>query len=258
MPLPWTPDDAVFFRPTDEGAQASIIVDLAALEVEPAPSHPMLVLHGFRLQHPRPDGLCAREEHEACTRVEDRLTALMRDALDGWPVGRVTVGGEVLVAFYGLAEPVRAVDPSQGVEPYTVRSTVEEDPDWSYLRDVLAPDAAERRQIDSLRQLSVLVGQGDHPEAERDVDWTITAADEGAAASIAGSLSAAGYHVSHRAGCVITATALHALELGALLDRQEEVASIAERHGGRYDGWGAPIVDSPPPSRRRGWRRLRT
>jgi hypothetical protein len=214
--VPWTPNLATFFRPTGEGGQASIIVDLGALEVAPVASHPTLVRLVFALQNPSPDGLLVAEEREASRKL-------------------------------GLREPLRPWEPVQGWEPYTVRSKTQDDPGWSYLHDVLAPVAAELRQIASLRQLHALRGHGDDPLARREVDWTITVPDDPAAAAVAHSLRTSGYRVTHPAALVVTGTAVHSLELGTLLDRQEELAALAERHGGELDGWGAPIATSSSP-----------
>jgi hypothetical protein len=252
--VPWTPNLATFFRPTDKGGQASIIVDLGALEVEPVASHPTLVLLVFALQNPRHDGLLVAEEREACTKLENALIGLMSEAIDGWSLGHIIVGGDVILPFYGLREPLRPWEPLQDARPYAVRSKTEDDPDWSYLHDVMAPVAAELRQIASLRQLHALRGHGDDPHAQREVDWTITVPDDPAAAAVAHSLRAGGYRVTRPAALVITATAVQSLELGPLLHRQEELAALAERHGGELDGWGAPITTSSiPPARRRRW-----
>jgi hypothetical protein len=252
MPVPWTPDEATFLR-RFERRWVSVVVDLGALQARIDQPHPTLILLEFALRNPRADGLVSPEEHAPRADLEDALTATMAEAVDGWPVGRFVHAGKVTLAFYGLPEPLRPSDPTHGWEPYTVRSEIREDPGWSYLREDLAPDAAERRQIASLRQVAALKGLGDLTDVDRTVDWTLAMPDDAAAARAAGDLREAGYRISHLSAHLVTATRSHSLNLLTLVDRQEEVASIAERHGGEFGGWGSPIVASPLPNRRR-WR----
>jgi hypothetical protein len=255
MAVPWTPDWSVFFRQMN-GAWVSLRIDVGALELAPDPSHPTLALLEFELLNPRADGLSDAEEFPALRRIEDGLTELMEDAAGAWPIGHLLSGGRSTHAYYCPPSPVRPFDPTLAWDPYTVEMRVHDDPEWAFLREDLAPDASERRQIASLRQTAVLKGHGDDITAERMVDWTITLPDDAAVARAAEDLAAAGYRVAHPAGLVVEATRSHSLDLNTLVEHQEQVAEIAERHGGELDGWGSPIVSSPPPARRRG-RRLR-
>jgi hypothetical protein len=250
MSVPWVPSWGVFVR-TEPGLM-SIRVDQGAIAAGPDASHPVLVLLEFGLLDPRPDGLSTTAEHEAIRGLEDRLSERVREAVDGWPVARMLTAGRVTLCFQAVAAPEPG-DPAVGWAPYTVELASHMDSRWGFLCDYLAPNAAEQRQMATTQQMHVLRGHGDQLATERPVDWTITLPDAASVKSAAAELGLAGYRVSQPGDLTVTGTRSHNLELLTLVEFQEQVAAIAARHGGEYDGWGSPIVTTPP-RRRWPWR----
>jgi len=240
-----TPNFGVYHDVAD-GAPVFVVVDLNACAVEPDPTRPILFRVRAPLLDPLPNGLRSQEEFEGICRLEDRLGALVERAANGRFVGSLCTEGAMVFVYYVSDKLSEPLDFRGGWEPYSLGVNTRPDPEWGFLREVLAPNEWQGVLIAHISLVHHLAEQGDPGDTPRLVDHVAVFPDTVAAKAAASILRERGFGVEEpRVG-----------DDGALLhfrrvDRirrpfDDEVIwpiyEVVTERGGSYDGWGSPIT----------------
>ncbi len=247
MGVPWAEDFGVY-RTWMQDKPVFVTVDLGACAYPPASTHPMLLRVRVELQNPSGSGLYTPEEGAALATLEDAVTDRLQQAADAWLVGRHYGNGEGVFAYYAPPEPRSAIDTRHGLEPYLPQFSAQQDPDWGYLRSVLAPTDFQQILIATLRSLHGLRESGDEHQLPRTVDHLALFADHASAADAGTALDKHGFTVDPPRS-VDDRIELTFRREDTLQDCMEgllwTVFETVTAHKGTYDGWGAPVTPAP-------------
>jgi hypothetical protein len=240
-----TPNFGVYHAVMDD-APVFVTVDLNACEAEPDPERPIVFQVQVPLLHPLPNGLRSKEEFEAIGRLEDRLSALMTRAANGRFVGSLCGSGAMIFVFYVSEDLAEPLDLRAGWEPYALGVNTRPDPEWGFLRDVLAPSDWQRVLIAHLRLKHHMAQQGDDGERPRPVDHTAVFPNAETREAAATILRERGFEVGEpeasEDGFVLRLRRTDAID-GAFSDEVIwPVYEVVTDRGGRYVGWGAPTA----------------
>lgn len=236
----WRQSWAVF--PGESGEHfAMYYVDLGAVQAAPARGLPVRVDVAVRFPA-REDGLPADGHLPALQRFEDVVSAEVRDCRGAY-VGRVIAGGSCRYTGYLPHPPGRTLALPR--DDYAPAVTVDPDPRWSYVRDVLAPDTEQVHVIRDMQVVRALLQHGDQLGRERPVDYVAYFRDRGSATRAADELRVDGFATRVTpapGGFRLTAVRDDTVEPPRLHKVTWLVREVVEAHGGVYDGWGCGIV----------------
>jgi hypothetical protein len=222
---------------------AAIFCDLAA---EPDPAFPVRLRVLVRLQCPRPeDGLATADESPALNAVEDALVDRLSEGGARY-VGRWTCNGFREFVFYAPGEAAleaRLQAVAEAFPEYRPTTDVSEDEGWDMFRDLLLPGRWELQWILDRRVVTNLREAGDDNELPRPVDHYAYFGDAGARDAFLRDVRALGFSAEAtlgRIGAHLVRT--DPVELEHIHEVVCGLIDLVDRHGGEYDGWGAPVV----------------
>jgi hypothetical protein len=195
-------------------------------------------------------GMGGSLEAEALYSLEDRFIAAAA-SLGLVYVGRLRNDGRWQVMLYGPAGHSDALN----VLAHTLdlgrqfETGSKPDPDWTYYRDFLMPNAERRQWMQDRRVLDVLEEHGDDHSIPRRIDhWAYFRTPTSRQAFVQDVIPE---------GFALEATSDDAQAFGAQVFRTDTVEldhihevvmklfKLAEQHGGYYDGWEGPL-EKPP------------
>lgn len=251
-----------FYFCSIQGRPASVMVDLGLAGAAPDAERPFLLCVRVPMRAPRPDGLSSAEEAPALRAFEDELDAAFAEICGAAQVGRLTWSGTREFFYYGRTEEgveqalKAAVRGAPGYESLQWRT--QEDPGWSHYQEFLYPDPddmswiLDRRVVDQLRE------HGDQLDKPRPVDHYAYFDDPAARDAFLGAAAAQGFagEISDResgegAGAPEEGgegrfgahlCRVDPAEMGHIHEVACSLRELAAEHGGRYDGWGCPVV----------------
>ncbi len=127
---------------TDDGKSASVLYNRGLVDVGPQREAPYLHLLGVMMDEPGEDGLASPDEATWFYEFEDAVIEAAEDA-GFFPMSRVCSHGRWELSFYGsrtqsLAEALLSA-PSI-VRERGMELSGEDDPEWRYLHEFIAPD----------------------------------------------------------------------------------------------------------------------
>ncbi|HVV82524.1 MAG TPA: DUF695 domain-containing protein [Kofleriaceae bacterium] len=246
--VPWEQDFDVYMAELD-GAPASFVVDLATRDHAPVDSHPVLLTLRVPMRLERPDGLRHQDELEAMGAIEDQVVERLTADRGAIYVGRMVHRGATTLYFYlpgGGAGATRADELLAAIgalpQGYEVAAEVDDDPDWRQAQ-AMVPGPFAEQTIWNRRLLRIFEERGDQLEIAREVDHMAYFPTQAAAARAAIDLQASGFRVDdthevdHEWGLAFHRDDI--LADGRPDEFVAEIFEIIQRHGGRYDGWGA-------------------
>ncbi len=244
---PWERDFDVYQTELD-GEPAAVVVDLAIRSEAPVASHPTLATVELPLRLTGPDGLLHPDEVSALAAVEDQVVQRLT-AVGAIYIGRVVQGGVTTMYCYLPSAPRRAVDDLAAAVGalsggYTAKLELADDPAWKRAA-VLVPDALAEQTMWNRRLVRTFAERGDALEVPRVVDHMAYFRSRSAAERAEQDLRAACFRVDdpyENDDGDEWAVPFHredALADGRPDQFVAEIFEILDRHGGRYDGWGA-------------------
>lgn len=208
------------------------------------------------MRNPQQDGLSSSAEFEELKQIEDRIEHGLA-AIGALYVGRITTqarrefyfcvpssgdverwAGEVMSAFTG----------------YTYESGSQPDPESQHYLNVLYPTPAAMQQIANRHVLTELKKEGDVHETPRAVDHFAYFADPSARDAFGAWARSRGFEVRTLGpdeGDLPWGTELtkvHSVDPRSIDTVTLELLVRCERHGGKYDGWGCPVVRPAKPT----------
>lgn len=248
---PWTPRFD-FYIATLDGDPAAIALDMGAADHAPVRTHRRRLAVRITMKQPRPDGLRSREEFDALTAVEDRISEAIGYELEGWMVGRVVYRGNTDVFFY--VPTAQADDEERLAEcierncaDYDVATNWTEDRAWKFYFEFLWPDRATMQVMANRRVLQQLEEAGDDPDAVRTIDHFAFFEDNKTCLRVAAALSDRGYDVDAPQEREDGSWSLQfhrddALAGGRIDAVTSEILEVIGEDDGAYDGWGCPVA----------------
>ncbi len=201
---------------------------------------------------PDDHGMGSKNEAEVLFRIEDVITGVLAQ-IGLVNVGRLRTDRGWQLSFYGDEglEPQldRAFSDALSERSYAIGA--QPDPEWSYYHEFLYPDRERLQWITNRHQVQTMLEHGDDVEAERPIDHLICFNTPESRDQFALSLESNGfsnYSKKEHSGepgdpYMVEVMRADAAELGHIHDVVMDLAILAEKFGGDYDGWGAPIVD---------------
>ena len=223
-----------------DGVSGLLLVDDDLLEVAPVEGLGWLILARLRIGADTPASEVEAVEGALNRRVE---------AAGGRFVGHLRSSVELLSLSYVAEAPDGEV--RRRLEEGWTSVEVRSDPAWSMVLSTLSPTDRERQAGLDMLVMAELRHEGDDHARRRPVDHELSFPDGEAAHAFVEDVRAEGFIVSNsrtqaREVLVDIARAdTISGPGGGISEVVWYVRQTAERHGGRYDGWGAPVVKAP-------------
>ncbi len=200
---------------------------------------------------PRDDGLPTREEYEPVRAIEDRIEQFSKEEND-WYVGRITVGGNRIFYIYtSRSEASWELFLQHLMEEsgYTMRLIYREDPNQTGYREDLYPTDDDWQVIKDLQVIENLETHGDDGTEIRRVDHWVYFESELAAADFLVWAESDRFttepkysHKTDEGDYCLRLFHYGSLKIGDISSHTITLRRMAEKYGGRYDGWEAPII----------------
>lgn len=233
-------------------APAVFLVNLGLLEEAPVAGKPDLLLIQIDLPSPDNEGLPSEEDYELLDKHEENVMVALCEALDAISAGAVASQGTRMLAFYMASR--------EGVDKVVERTMaefeelqwgaqVQEDPQWSFYFDVLAPSPEQLRFIEDSRVVETLEEAGDSLSTPRDVaHWAYFAA-AGDRSAFVSDVKKRGFAIGEQADDAdgeltysVSFTRRDAVELDTIFGVTTELDALCATHNGEYEGWESPVV----------------
>lgn len=246
-------DDWDFYPCVVEDRPASIFLNLRYERGRPPSSSNTLYWLRIQMSDAAEHGMGNGPEAEALYPCEDAMTASAAD-LGLVFVGRLRNSGDWQITFYGPAGHRGALDELAREAELGGRSFEtgsKPDPEWTYFREFLMPNAERRQWMQDRRVVDVLEEHGDVHSIPRRIDhWAYFRTPDARQAFVQDLVPE---------GFALEGTADDAQAFGAQVFRTDTVEldhihevvmklfKLADQHGGDYDGWECP-VEKPAPN----------
>jgi regulator of RNase E activity RraB len=246
-------DDWDFYFARVNDAVTSIFVDLGVRNDAPLEKRPWLLVVSVQLRTPRDDGLATQEEAQKLHEIGTALDSMISVTCGAQLVGRVTGSGRREFYFYA-AEPgeleaaaERVMKSYDGYE-YEVVSLFQ--PDWDQYFH-LYPSDSNLERMQNRQLLEQLAEQGDDHELPRKVEHWLHFADAESRDACRDTLAAIDFVIEDESeseeegemlpfGLVVSRT--DSVDTHTINGITLELARLAREHGGRYEGWEAPVT----------------
>jgi len=227
-------------------------VDLSLEEDAPLEGFEHRVHVRLELNHPTADGLCSAEEEALIYAIEQEILSHVSPE-EMRLVAEVTHRNARTLVFYCSTAP----DEEQGiykalasVDTHTTKVLDEMDKDWSEYKDVLFPAPNFMHQINDRKVLREFERCGDDCSEVHSIEPLFVQLDENGAQRLASELKEAGFDVKDLAEVglngqrewQVTGQVRSPLALSILDDFRQVWLDLADRSGGRYNGWSAEVM----------------
>lgn len=233
-------DELDFYPCLVDGAPASIYVNLR-YEAQTAPDADTRYTVAVPIRDTGPHGIGTAEEGDLLNAWEETLIERVR-ASGLVYVGRVRNRGVWEVAFYGPAGQLESVRSAVTLDDRKSDVRTEFDPDWTYYRELLLPDAERKQWMDDRRLVQILREQGDVLVSPRPVDHFVRFDDASKRDAFVAAIATHGFVAQEAEPLVAHVTREDAIELDHIHDVVMILVDAATPLGGRYERWSAPIV----------------
>ena len=249
LPPRWEENVGVYQTHLDDSTPLIVRVDLAARSHMPALALPVRLDVSLSFVAAEDSGLPPRTTFERLEEIEDRLCAELSELGGVW-VGRLLGLGQSRWIFYIPAMPAANEAWIETLEEVFAELDVQiwttPDDRWSFYREVLLPNAHERLWMQNQRLLYQLQSHGDDGASPRLIDHFALFDDEFSAQSASEQLTSIGFltEVVTR-GDDASEWSLSFSRVDALNQIHSvtrELLDTLNAFGGRYDGWGSPVI----------------
>lgn len=238
-----------FYECSVDEHRAFLAIDLDIAERGPDRARPVSVRVLVPLTSPREDGLPSADERPQLDAIEDTLVEIF-GAAGAVHVGRASFGGAMRHYFYaasedGLHDVAKSCRAAIADREVTIGSY--EDPDWEQYFQFLYPNELGWQYIHDRRVLDALRAEGDDLERARKIDHEADFPSTSARERFATRIGTRGFTVDgtnevEGEELPFRLQFSHELAPLSIFDVTIELRELAESCGGRYDGWGCPVV----------------
>ena len=240
-------------------------VNMQVLEAAPIEALGTRLLIELSLPSPQPDGSPSPADFKLLGKFEEACLVALGRLLDSPHVGTITVGGTRTWVFYTAAavdeSAIERVMRSAGGLRWTAQ--FEEDPEWSYFFENVAPTNEEIRFAGDMAVVEALANAGDEHSIPRQVDHCALFATEFARAKFIESIETQGFEVTEAESTedeehpfMVEFRRTDPVELGHINSVTVELEQLCEEHEGIYDGWATHVVHATKPPKRSLWKRV--
>jgi hypothetical protein len=230
-------DELDFYPCLVDGAPASIYVNLR-YETQPAPDADTRYTIAVPILDRGSHGIGTAEEGEVLNAWEESLI----ERLGLVYVGRVRNRGIWEVAFYGPAGQLETVRAAAALDDRMTDVRSEFDPDWTYYRELLLPDAERKQWMDDRRLVQILKEQGDVLVSPRPVDHYVRFDDAAKRDAFVAAVAREGFTAEEAEPTVAHVTRNDAIDLDHIHDVVMVLIDAATPLGGRYERWESAII----------------
>lgn len=239
---------------------ASILVDLALWDVAPNPRLPVLGWVFVEMNNARPDGLPSAEEAPQLRAIEDALSAALAPA-GGMLAGLLGNAGRREMYFYMPEDASFALlieKAMQAFPTYRYECDSKLDTEWTQYLDLLYPAPAQRRSIENQKVLAQLRQHGDICDEPREIDHFVYLPSDAALKEYASWAEGLGFKVVPTKSSTaqddgLQLTRIDTADLASIDEVTNELEARALVLGGKYDGWGSPVVRGVASTKKGSW-----
>jgi regulator of RNase E activity RraB len=235
------------------GKPALFLVNMGLLSVAPLSAAPAIYFVTVAMRDPGPNGVGTAEESESFSPIEDAFGEAAAAAGLYFP-GRVRTDGRWEFGFYGPADvDVHAM--LEGIGPLLADLDVtfgdNDDPEWRYALEYLAPDRERWQWILDYRVVRQLEKSGDNPEKPRVIDHVAHFRDSAAVDAFVAHAATVGFVESQRHEepdaespypWMVEMQREDPVTIDHIHDVVMDLIERVEAHDGDYDGWGCAIT----------------
>lgn len=252
MPQPQAiPDEWDFYLARVDDAPASLLVNFWYHSQAPLADVDTLYWCDFRMKEGGEHGMGTAEEAGVLGPVEDAMNESAA-GIGLFPVGRLRNHGQWGLIYYGAAgreDRLRRLADEQGARTGRgVEVGSREDGRWSYYFDFLLPDAERRQWMADRSVVQSLESHGDPLTEPRRVDHWLYFGDGEVRDRFLTEVRAIGFEIEGARdddeGAKPYSAQIHRVDSVQLEDIHAvvmELVTLAEGHGGTYDGWETRI-----------------
>ncbi|MCR9246532.1 MAG: DUF695 domain-containing protein [bacterium] len=235
-----------------DDAPASILLDLALVRQAPIANEGTLYALHIAMSDLDHHGMGSHAEAEVLWPIDDAIAAAAKECGVRY-VGRLRNRGTWQMTFMGPAEQGDALEQIavRALRPVgrTFETTVKADPEWSYYRDFLYPNAERRAWMSDYKVVEQLQKEGDPLTAERRVDHWIYFARAADRDTFLGESRKLGFDGDHAEGLDepershgLQIHRVDHVDLGSIHEVVVTLMRLAETHAGDCDGWKTQVV----------------
>jgi hypothetical protein len=230
---------------------ASVMVDLALIDVAPIRSKPCLLWIWVYMQMPRADGLSDSNEAPRLYEIEDSLVLNFCSDERALLAGRITTDGRREFYFYGgteegFEEAVKKALAAFG--EYTFTFGTQEDPQWNQYLNVLYPSKYDLQRISNGDVLGVLAKRGDVPSVPRKVmHWSYFPSEENRSLFCEDAVGE-GFTVDSenelgsKLPFCLCLCRVQGIQQADIDETTLKLLELSEQHEGEYDGWETQVT----------------
>lgn len=242
-----------FYFARIDDAVSSIFVDLGVRNDAPLEKRPWLLFVVVQLQAPNDDGLASQDEAPRLHEMGTALDSMISVTCGAQLVGRITGSGRREFYFYA-AEPGELEESAARVmknfEGYRYEAASLFQPDWDQYF-AMYPSHSNLERMQNRRLLEDLAEQGDDHELPRKVDHWLHFADAAARAACGETLTAIEFTIEDESESdedgeilpyALVVSRVDSVDTHTINGITLELARLAREHGGRYEGWEAPVT----------------
>ena len=240
----------ICFLRFESGPPATVVMDLGARDGIALSEYPECLLAEIELGHVDQHGFPSGEELERHRDLEDTLIQRLAHAASARFAGTVTGQGRRVHCWYcadAAQAQAAAEETLQQFPEAKVHLRQEADPEWEHYRQML-PTAAEYRVYLDDRVLHQLREMGDSLQVPRNVDHWLYFPDQESREQFVQRVEQHGFQVKTQrddAEHVLPFELVvhHTIPMEAATVHQAtlRLLTLAEKHGGQYDGWETSI-----------------
>ncbi|HNO76436.1 MAG TPA: DUF695 domain-containing protein [Phycisphaerae bacterium] len=237
-----------FYMCRVDDAPASIFLDMALLEgLESASEDTLYALH-VTINDPGEHGMGTSHEMEVMSSIEDQVIEQCK-LIDLQFIGRLRNNSNWQMTFMGPPKRERKLKriAKSSLKPVKRAFDVmsQRDPEWSYYRNFLYPDAERFRWMKDKWVVQNLIKNGDSLVQSRRVDHWVFFEDESALDKFASAADSLGFGVESsdtvEDRLVLQIHRVDKVDLESIHLVTEQLHRLADDHGGEYDGWETSV-----------------
>ena len=233
------------------GKPALFLVNMGLLSIAPLADAPAIYFVTVAMRDPGPNGVGTSEESESFSAIEDALGDAATAAGLHFP-GRVRTDGRWEFGFYGpVGFDVHAM--LEGVGPVLADLDItfgdNDDPEWRYALEYLAPDRERWQWILDYRVVRQLEQSGDNPETPRTIDHVAHFRTAEAVDAFVADAATVNFVESQRNQepdetypWMVEVQREDPVTIDHIHDVVMDLIERVEAHDGEYDGWGCPVT----------------
>ena len=239
-----------YYTLVDDGNAVRTELDLSLIEEAPQDERGWLAWLFIKIKSPDEMQWCSEHECELLLKIQQRLSNVIAEKLDGVMAGvRMQEGWQEFYFYLPTAKKFEnsAAEVMRSFEGYAYDTGTTKDRKWDKYRRELYPDAMMAQQIDSRYIINELEEEGDDINVERNVEHYLFFQTMAQAVRAAESLGESGFTLKEEMeqdgtyAYGIVMTKIHAVNEETLMQETLGLFQAAAKEHGVYEGWSTTL-----------------